>query len=321
MVKTANSYLKSTGYPKPFLKWAGGKTQLLEEIHKRLPENIKKTRKDGKKGIIDKYFEPFVGGGAVFFCLTSCYDIRHAYLGDTNRDFILTYNIIKYKPHDLIDKLKDLENKYKHEKSTPKERKKLFKDKRDDFNIMHDVNPYGLSDEHVTIASLMIFLNKTCFNGLYRVNKNNKFNVPFANPKNPLICDEKNIIAVSKKLKGVELFVGDYSKSIVGMDKKSLVYFDPPYRPINGKKSFEGYSKSDFNDNHQKELAIFCKKIRKRGAKFILSNSDPHNYDENDNFFDELYKDFNVDRIYAKRFINSNGKKRGPITEILVSNY
>ena len=167
----------------------------------------------------------------------------------------------------------------------------------------------------------MIFLNKTCFNGLYRVNKNNDFNVPFANPKNPLICDEKNIVEVSKTLKGVELFAGDYSKSIVGMNKNSLVYFDPPYRPINGKKSFEGYSKSDFNDNHQEDLAKFCKKIHKNGVKFILSNSDTWNYDKTDNFFDDLYYGFNIKRVSAKRFINSNGSKRGPITELLISNF
>ena len=178
-----------------------------------------------------------------------------------------------------------------------------------------------ISDEHVNVASLMIFLNKTCFNGLYRVNKDNDFNVPFAGPKNPLICDKENILEVSNKLKKVELFIGDYSKSIVGMNKNSLVYFDPPYRPINGKKSFDGYSKSDFNDNHQKDLSNFCKKIDKKGVKFILSNSDPWNYDKNDNFFDDLYNGFNVERIFAKRFINSNGNKRGPITEILVSNY
>lgn len=307
--------------PKPFLKWAGGKTQLLDQIMKRLPQDIKDTKVNEDKGVIDSYFEPFIGGGAVFFCLTNHYDINHVFLGDTNKDLILTYNIIKYKPHDLIDKLEKLSYEYKYGRSSDEERKEMFDNKKREFNELHNIGTYGLSDLHITVASLMIFLNKTCFNGLYRVNKNNEFNVPFANPKNPLICDKNNILEVSKKLKGVELFIGDYSKSITGMNKKSLVYFDPPYRPINGKKSFEGYSKSDFNDTHQKQLANFCRKIDKKGVRFILSNSDPHNYDKFDNFFDDLYGGFNIDRIEAKRFINSKGNKRGPITELLVSNY
>lgn len=307
--------------PKPFLKWAGGKTQLIEQIFQRLPQNIKDTNKNDAKGWIDKYFEPFVGGGAVFFCLTKHYDINHALLGDTNKDLILTYSIIKYKPNDLIEKLEILSNEYKEKKRSSEDKKEMFYKKRDEFNENHNISPYGISEEHINVASLMIFLNKTCFNGLYRVNKDNDFNVPFANPKNPLICDKENILEVSNKLKGVELFIGDYSKSILGMDKNSLVYLDPPYRPINGKKSFEGYSKSDFNDDNQKELARFCKRIDHRGAKFILSNSDPHNYDKKDDFFDDLYGRFNIERICAKRFINSNGNKRGPITEILVSNY
>ena len=312
---------EQTNLSKPFLKWAGGKTQLLDQIMDRLPQNIKNTREKGKKGFIDKYFEPFVGGGAVFFCLSNHYDINHAFLGDTNKDLILTYSVIKYKPDDLIESLQDLSDEYKNDRCSSEDKKEMFYNKRKEFNKTHNIDIYGLSDEHVNVASLMIFLNKTCFNGLYRVNNDNDFNVPFANPKNPLICDSENILEVSKKLKGVELFVGDYSKSIIGMNKDSFVYLDPPYRPINGKKSFEGYSKSDFNDNHQKDLSNFCKKIDKKGVKFILSNSDPWNYDEEDMFFDDLYNEFNLKRIFAKRFINSNGNKRGPITEILVSNY
>lgn len=306
--------------PKPFLKWAGGKTQLLDEILGRLPINILPKEKN-KKGIIKTYFEPFVGGGAVFFSLSKYFDVKHAYLGDTNKNLILTYNVIKYKPDELIDELEKSSKCYKKECTTKDERKKLFESKRNEFNLLNDIDPYGLSDDHIKLASLMIFLNKTCFNGLYRVNKSNNFNVPFANPKNPLICDKYNIIEVSNKLKGVELFVGDYSKSITGMGNSSFVYLDPPYRPINGKKSFEGYSKSDFNDNHQKELAEFCRKIDKKGVNFLLSNSDPWNYDKQDMFFDDLYEGFIVQRVNAKRFINSNGNKRGPITEILVSNY
>nr|WP_295161839.1 Dam family site-specific DNA-(adenine-N6)-methyltransferase [uncultured Methanobrevibacter sp.] len=308
--------------PKPFLKWAGGKTQLLESIMDRLPEDVKPPKNSNDKGVINSYFEPFVGGGAVFFCLSNHYDIKHAYLGDTNKDLILTYNIIKYKAQDLIEKLEGLSDEYKDERNSSEDRKSMFYEKKDKFNEIHNkIDTYGLSKKNINVAALMIFLNKTCFNGLYRVNKNNEFNVPFANPKNPLICDKENIIEVSNTLTGVELFVGDYSKSIVGMKNDSLVYFDPPYRPINGKKSFEGYSKSNFNDKNQEELAKFCREIDKKNVRFILSNSDPHNFDETDNFFDDLYDGFNIKRVSAKRFINSNGNKRGPITEILVSNY
>lgn len=304
--------LKQVNSPKPLLKWAGGKTQLLDQINNRLPKDMTS---------ISKYFEPFVGGGAVFFDLSLNYDFQHVYLGDTNRDLILTYSMFKNNYFELNILLKNL---YYHYRSLSDEcKKKLFYAIRSSFNKTvnwyYDLNE--MSQKNLIRAAQMIFLNKTCFNGLYRVNKKNEFNVPFANTKNPLIYDTNNFINVSNALRKVDLINDTYLKSEKLIDKNSFVYLDPPYRPINGKKSFEGYSKSDFNDNDQKELSKFCRRIDKKGAKFILSNSDPHNYDKNDNFFDELYDGFNVKRVFAKRFINSKGNKRGEITEILVSNY
>ena len=167
----------------------------------------------------------------------------------------------------------------------------------------------------------MIFLNKTCFNGLFRVNKKGEFNVPCAYPENPLICDENNILNVSKALENVKIVNASYLESEKFIDDKSLVYLDPPYRPLDRKSSFEGYSKLDFDDDSQIELADYFKRISEKGAKVLLSNSDSHNTDINDNFFDDLYSDFNIDRVEANRFINSKGDKRGPITEILVYNF
>lgn len=303
--------LKLSNCPKPFVKWAGGKTQLLNDISSYLPDDFNSR--------FDRYFEPFVGGGAVFFHLICQYDFDYVYLGDTNGDLILTYIIIQNNLDDLKSELKNLSKNFSE--TSEEKRKKMFYQIREEFNEIHCIGSKIPSKNHVEIASKMIFLNKTCFNGLYRVNKSGKFNVPFANPKNPLIYDEFNLSIVSEVLQDVKIKCLDYSKSKKYMNDKSFVYMDPPYRPINGKKSFEGYSKSDFNDGNQKELAEFCKEIDETGVKFILNNSDPTNYIEDDDFFEILYNDFNINKVYAKRSINSKGNKRGAITELLVNNF
>ena len=297
---------------KPFLKWAGGKTQLLDDIINNLPKDLNSN--------FNKYFEPFVGGGAVFFRLISEFDFDAVYLGDTNGDLIVTYNIIQNNHEKLIDELKLLSKEYLE----ANDKKGMFEKKREKFNKIHCTDSKIPKKNHLEIASKMIFLNKTCFNGLYRVNKKGEFNVPFAHPKKPLICDEENIINVHNVLSenNVTIKCQDYSKWRNLIDRKSFVYFDPPYRPINGKKSFEGYSKSAFNDANQEELAEFCDSICK-DAKFLLSNSDPKE-NNGDMYFEDLYckkYNFNTKSVYAKRFINSNAKKRGPISELLVSNY
>ena len=307
-------FLIDKNYSKPFLKWAGGKTQLLDVLNDHLPNEIKKSER------IEKYFEPFVGGGALFFYLASHYHIEEAYLSDINEELILTYNVIKINPNKLINRLKYYSNNYLYKSEDGKKEyyyhiRELFNESRKSI----DFNDY--SKEHIVRAAQMIFLNKTCFNGLFRVNKKGEFNVPCAYPKKPLICDKKNILNVSKALKDVEVVNANYLDSEDLIDDKSLVYLDPPYRPLDNKSSFNGYSKFDFDDNSQIELANYYKRISKKGAKVLLSNSDPKNTDPNDKFFDNLYSGFKIDRVKANRFINSKGDKRGPITEILVCNF
>ena len=312
MTLDGNVHLDEKDMPKPFLKWAGGKTQLLGELEKHLPNEIKVS------GKIKKYFEPFVGGGALFFYLSSYYRIEEAYLSDINKELILTYNVIKNNPMELIEILTDLSDSY----IKTDDKKELFYNVREDFNkALINFNYENYSDEHIKRASQMIFLNKTCFNGLFRVNKSGEFNVPFAHPENPLICDKNNILNVSKALENTEIVTASYLDSEELIDDKSLVYLDPPYRPLDKKSSFEGYSKLDFDDDSQRELAKYFKNITEKGAKALLSNSDPHNTDPNDNFFDDLYSDYKIDRVEANRFINSKADKRGPINEILVYNF
>ena len=300
---------------KPFLKWAGGKKQLLSTIEERLPEEIRKTHK------IDKYFEVFVGGGALFFHLKNNYDVNESYLYDINKELILTYKVIQKDPKKLIKLLSDLQNEYwplEQEK-----RKDFYLDIRNEkFNKnLDDFDFDNYSDEHIVRASQVIFMNKTCFNGLFRLNRHGEFNVPHGKYKKPLICDKDNIMAVHKTLKNTHIINGNYDASEELIDEDSLVYLDPPYRPLSTKSSFTTYAGFEFTDEHQIELAGFYKRISDKGAKAILSNSDPKNVDENDNFFDDLYAEFKIERVQAKRSINSNGKNRGKINEILVMNY
>lgn len=299
---------------KPFLKWAGGKSQLLTTIEDKFPNEIKKT------GKINKYFEVFVGGGALFFHLMNNYEVKEAYLFDINKELILTYNVIKNNPNELIELLFALEEDYIP--LSQEKRKEYYLNIRELFNdnlINFDFKNY--SDDHIIRASHVIFMNKTCFNGLFRLNKKGEFNVPHGRYKNPLICDKNNIMAVSKTLKNTKIICGNYYDSEELIDENSLVYLDPPYRPLSKKSSFTTYAGFEFTDKHQKELADFYKRISNNGAKAILSNSDPKNEDVEDNFFDDLYCDFTIDRVQAKRSINSNGKNRGKINEILVTNY
>ena len=292
---------------KPFLKWAGGKGQLLEEIRSYYPF---------EEGKITKYAEPFIGGGAVLFDILSKYQLDNVYVSDINADLINTYRAIRDDVDGVISFLMPMEETF-----LPLEieaRKKYFYQQRDRFNKLksEDHNKVDLEK-----AALMIFLNKTCFNGLYRVNKKGLFNVPMGSYKKPTICDEKNLRAVSKCLQNVIIVHGDYKQSESFIDSSTFVYFDPPYRPITESASFTAYTEYDFNDKEQVELAEFVNKINKMGAKIVISNSDPKNIDESDNFFDEIYSSHMIKRVDATRMINSNAKKRGKIKELLISNF
>ncbi|CDE11185.1 dNA adenine methylase [Clostridium sp. CAG:354] len=292
---------------KPFVKWAGGKSSLIPQITKYFPFEL-------KNGQIEKYVEPFVGGGAVLIDILQKYDVKQAYAFDINKDLINCYNVIKYKVEDLIQKLDKKEKEFLA--LDKDERQKYF------YNIRTEYNSYLLDNEiDVKRASEFIFLNRTCFNGLYRVNKNGKFNVPCGKYKNPTICDSNNLRNLSKLLKNVVFAYGDYKESEKLVDENTFVYFDPPYRPLSVTSGFTSYTKEDFNDENQKELAEYYNKLNLKNAKLMLSNSNPKNTNENDNFFEKIYKGFNINEVSAKRMINANAKGRGEISELLITNY
>jgi DNA adenine methylase len=281
---------------KPFLKWAGGKGQLLDEIDKRLP------KEDFISGRIDTYIEPFVGGGAVFFHVVQQYpQIKNFYLFDINEDLVNCYNAVKNNANSLIKHLNKIHNNYLSK--TESQRKDYYYRLRDEFN--NDRDPAKL-----------VFLNKTCYNGLYRVNQNGQFNVPFGGYDNPTICDKKNLLSVSQVLKNVVIIYGDFEDSEQYVDENTLVYFDPPYRPLTRTASFTSYSKEDFNEESQIRLTKYCRRINEKGAKFLLSNSCPK-----DNFFCRVYRSFTINKVRASRAINCKGNSRGEIDELIITNY
>lgn len=293
---------------KPFIKWAGGKGQLLPEIREIYPSELGKS--------IRKYAEPFIGGGAVLFDVLSRYELDQVYISDINRELINTYRIIKDNPDELLAILEGLQTE--HLSHDDEGRKEFFYRNRDRFNeikVHYDGSP------NAELAALFIYLNKTCFNGLYRVNSKGLYNTPFGKYKKPLICDNNNIINVSKYLQNVIIVCGDYRKSIDFIDGDTFVYFDPPYRPLTETASFTAYTEGLFNDDNQRELAEYVKALSDKGAKVAVSNSDPKNSNNEDEFFDNLYKEQNVSRITANRAINSKGAGRGKINELLITNY
>ena len=292
---------------KPFLKWAGGKGQLLKEIEQYYPFIDKN---------FTKYAEPFVGGGAVLFDILGKYDLQDIYISDINSELINAYMMIRNNINDLVALLSQCQNEYVPMETS--ERKSYYLRKRERFN---DLKVNGNEAENIEKAALMIFLNKTCFNGLYRVNKKGIFNVPMGAYKNPLICDEKNLRAVSEKLQKVKIVCGDYRKSAEFIDEHTFVYFDPPYRPLTETASFTAYTENLFNDEEQIELAEFVECMHKKGAKIVVSNSDPKNSNTEDDFFDNIYSAHKIKRVKATRMINCNSESRGKIKELLISNF
>lgn len=300
--------MKKSIIVKPFIKWAGGKSQLINEIQKRYPKELGKT--------ITKYCETFVGGGAVLFDILSKYNMKQVFINDINTELINTYKQIQQNSDSLIERLSELQSEFWA--LDKKNRAKMYLEKREQFNILQ------LNDKNevkIEKAVLFIFLNKTCFNGLYRVNKRGLFNVPIGAYKHPLICDEKNLRTTSQLLQNVQINCGDYRECYSFIDRNTFVYFDPPYRPLNHTSNFTAYTKEAFDDTNQIELKLFIDKIHSLGAKFLLSNSDPKNSDEDDCFFEKLYEKYNIDRVYAKRMINCDADKRGDISELLIYNY
>jgi DNA adenine methylase len=291
---------------KPFLKWAGGKTQLITDIEKALP----------KEFISQKftYVEPFVGSGAVLFWILNNFpNVEKAVINDINADLTNTYKVIASKSKNLISVLEQLQGEFHALELLDDKKKEYFYAKRELFNTRET--------DKVTQAALFIFLNRTCFNGLFRVNKNNGFNVPMGSYKKPTICDKENLLAVSEVLQRVEILTGDYQKTLKHAEKPALFYFDPPYKPLSNTSSFNSYAKDEFGDHEQIRLRDFCKTLDTIDHKWILSNSDVKGKDINDNFFDDLYNEFNINRVFATRMINANAEKRGKLTELLITNY
>lgn len=293
---------------KPFVKWAGGKGNLLNQLEKFYPVEL-------QNGEIDYYVEPFVGGGAVLIDILQNYKVKEAYAFDINLELINSYNVIKNNVDELISNLKSLEKEYLCMEK--EERKKYF------YQIRKRYNSYNLSKEEISVQKAVefIFLNRTCFNGLYRVNKNGDFNVPMGNYKNPTICDEENLRELSKLIKNVSFQYGDYKKSQKYIKKNTFVYFDPPYRPLNITSGFTSYTKENFDDENQKELALYYRELSNHNVKVMLSNSNPKNTNKDDSFFENIYEGFNINKVYAKRMINADSNGRGEISELLITNY
>ena len=290
---------------KPFIKWVGGKSQLVDQIKAMISA-------DGER-ILTKYAEPMVGGGALFFSILSKYDFKELYISDINAELINAYQVIKTDVENLIEKLNEMQLLFLPMGDNG--RKYFY------YSVREKFNSTLLSAETATDkAAQFIFLNKTCFNGLYRVNKKGQFNVPMGAYKNPTICDDENLRNIHNALQNVTIVCGDYTLSKSFIDKETFVYLDPPYRPISETSGFTAYNTDCFDDNEQIRLAKFIDEINLLGSKIILSNSDPKNVNEEDTFFDDLYKNYKIKRVEAIRAINSKGDKRGKINELLICN-
>lgn len=301
-----NNGAKPTEKAHPFIKWAGGKTQLLDVLKNNLPSGIGTT--------ITKYAEPFVGGGAFLFSMLEEYSFEEIYISDNNKELMNVYIAIRDNCNKLLSSLNTLQNEYNGLSAELQEQ--FYYEKRDEFNAIEITEKTSVQK-----ATLFIFLNKSCFNGLFRVNKKGKYNVPFGKHKSVSICDSVNLTKISAMLQNVIIKACDYQEVMSFADSSTLVYFDPPYRPLNVTSGFTSYTEDDFSDKNQIELADCFKALSNKGVKAMLSNSDPKNTSGNDNFFDDLYADFNILRVEASRMINSKGSSRGKIKELLIKNY
>ncbi len=276
---------------KPFLKWAGGKTQLITDIEKVLPKKFMNKK--------FTFVEPFVGSGAILFWILNNFPkVEKAVINDINADLTNVYKIIASNPIELISVLKDFQEEYHSIDLEVDNKREYYAQKRTLFNTR--------STDKVTQAALFIFLNRTCFNGLFRVNKSNGFNVPIGSYKKPMICDADNIFAVSEVLQKVEILTGDYQQTLLYAEKPALFYFDPPYKPLSKTSSFNTYSKDEFDDKEQIRLRDFCKTLNTLEHNWILSNSDVKGKDRNDNFFDDIYDEFNIGVTLSGRAFRFN---------------
>ena len=298
---------------RPFLKWAGGKTQLLPEFAAQFPEEL-------RTGDIRRYIEPFIGGGAVFFMVTGSYPVRESLIWDANPDLITAYAVVKQDPEGLIRMLRELESRYRS--LGEEDREVFYYHIRDRFNRLRRKGSSAAGDTGaVEITAALIFLNRTCYNGLYRVNSHGGFNVPFGRYRNPRILDEANLRAASAALEHTGVHLGDFTACGPSVDDHTFVYLDPPYRPLSRTSSFTSYAAGGFGDEDQRRLARFFRELDRKGALLMLSNSDAVNQDPGDRFLEDLYQGYRIARVPARRAINSVGQGRGPITELIITNY
>lgn len=293
---------------KPFIKWVGGKSQLINQLEPLLPTDF-----DQKQDVT--YIEPFVGGGAMLFHMLQAHgNISRAVINDINPDLTACYETVRDRPDELIRSLAHIQEDY-YSVENEEAKKAYYLRMRDHFNAK--------PADPVENTTLFFFLNRTCFNGLYRVNKAGKFNVPFGRYERPLICDAETIHADSRLLQRVTILTGDFEQTFehINTGGDTFFYFDPPYRPLSDTSSFNDYAKEAFNDAAQIRLKHFCDRLEAANIPFMLSNSDCKGNKDGDNFFDTLYSGYNIERVWASRSVNANPSKRGKLTEILVHNY
>ena len=294
---------------KPFVKWAGGKGRLLSQLDANLPQFLYTSNEVC-------YIEPFVGGGAMLFHIMQEFtNITKIVINDINEELIACYRIIKDNPENLVSKLKRIEDRFLSENQEI--RQELYYAYRDEYN-----NKTKLTN--VDKCAFFIFLNRTCFNGLHRVNLKGDFNVPYGRYANPTICDKDTILAISKALNRIDITIksGNYRNVLEDITNpaNTFVYLDPPYRPLWGENNFRAYSKGPFSDQQQEELKAFCDVLTGLGARWMQSNSDSKNEDGS-SYFEDLYENYVFQTIYAPRAINAFGEGRGKITESLIKNY
>jgi len=289
---------------KAFLKWAGGKRQLIEALQKALPKDFLQ-----QKDVT--YVEPFVGGGAFFFWMMQRFpNIKQAVINDINEDLVKAFRTVKDSPLPLIDALTRYQDRY-----LP-----LNEQDRKDFYLSIRASFNQKTADDIENSAMLVFLNRTCFNGLYRVNSKGQFNVPHGRYEHPKICDADTLLADSEILQRTTILHGDFAQTAEYGDSHTFYYLDPPYKPVSKTSSFTAYAKEDFDDDDQRRLFDFCESISERGGKFIMSNSDVKSYN-GDTFFDDLYARYHIRRVKATRMINSVASRRGQLTELMITNF